>query len=76
MELGDEAMNNEYLSPNEIVELHQIIELKTTSMTLSKLMEGVVFDQELKALLEKDVQQSITAIKEIDNIMAKAQALK
>jgi similar to spore coat protein len=35
-------------------------------------MEGVVFDQDLKALLEKDVQQSITSINELQSLLEKA----
>jgi similar to spore coat protein len=31
----------------------------------SKLMQGICFDNDLKALMEKDVQQSIVAINEL-----------
>lgn len=44
-------------------------------MTTSKMMEGVVFNQELKALLEKDVKQSIAAIDKLQNLLRKAPTL-
>jgi len=37
-------------------------------MTKSKMMQGLVFDQELKALMEKDVQQSIKAVTDLRNL--------
>lgn len=40
------------------------------------MMEGVVFDQDLKALLEKDVQQSITAISNLQNLLKKAPKIR
>jgi similar to spore coat protein len=39
------------------------------------MMEGVVFDQDLKALLEKDAQQSIQDIKTLQDLYAKAPKL-
>ena len=48
-------MEQQYLAPNETMQVHEMLNLKTICMTTSKMMEGVVFDQELKSLLEKDV---------------------
>lgn len=64
------------LAPHETMQIHEILNFKTVCMTTSKLMEGVVFDQELKALLEKDVQQSITDIKALQGLYAKAPKLR
>lgn len=58
---------------HETMELHELLNFKTVCMTKSKMMEGVVFDQELKALLEKDVQQSIKAITELQTLLTQAQ---
>lgn len=41
-------MGQENLAPHEIMQLHEMLNFKTICMTASKLMEGVVFDQELK----------------------------
>ncbi|MCT8975048.1 spore coat protein [Clostridium sp. CX1] len=69
-------MENGNLAPNETMQVHEMLNLKTVCMTTSKMMEGVVFDQELKGLLEKDVQQSITAIKDLQNLLEKAPKLR
>jgi similar to spore coat protein len=58
---------------HETMEMHELLNLKTVSMTKSKLMQGVVFDQELKALLEKDVQQSVQAVTVLQNLLARTQ---
>lgn len=65
-------MDQEYLGLNETMQVHEILNFKTICMTTSKMMEGVVFDQELKGLLEKDVQQSIIRIGELQNLLKKA----
>jgi similar to spore coat protein len=51
------------LSTHESMEVHEMLNFKTVCATKSKLMQGLVFDQELKSLLQKDVEQSINAIK-------------
>ncbi|MES9740250.1 spore coat protein, partial [Peribacillus frigoritolerans] len=38
----------------------------------SKLMQGICFDNDLKALMEKDVQQSIAAINELKGFYKEA----
>ncbi|MFD4931220.1 spore coat protein [Peribacillus butanolivorans] len=58
-------MENESLAFHETMETHEIINFKTISLMRSKLMQGICFDNDLKALMEKDVQQSITAINEL-----------
>lgn len=65
-------MEQKYLGLNETMQVHEILNLKTICMTTAKMMEGVVFDQELKALLEKDVQQSIVAIRGLQDLLKKA----
>lgn len=47
------------LANHETFDLHEMINFKSTCIIKSKLMSGVVFDQELKGLMEKDVQQSM-----------------
>lgn len=69
-------MEHQNLAPQETMQVHEMMNFKTVCMTTSKLMEGVVFDQELKALLEKDVQQSITDIKALQGLYAKAPRLR
>lgn len=53
------------LGPHETMEVHEVLNFKTICMSKSKMMQGLVFDQELKALMEKDVQQSMKAVREL-----------
>ncbi|MBL4933661.1 spore coat protein [Clostridium paridis] len=64
------------LAPNETMQVHEMLNFKTVCMTTSKLMEGVVFDQDLKKLLEKDVRQSMTAITDLQNLLSKAPTIR
>jgi len=58
-------MEQEGLAFHETMEAHEIINLKTVSLLKSKLMMGICFDNDLKQLMEKDVQQSIAALTEL-----------
>jgi similar to spore coat protein len=58
-------MNNETLALHETMETHEILNFKTVCLLRSKLMQGICFDNELKALMEKDVKQSIDDINEL-----------
>lgn len=69
-------MVQDHLAANEMMQVHEMLNLKTIHMTTSKLMEGVVFDQDLKALLEKSVQQSIRSIKELQSLYPKAPQIR
>lgn len=46
------------LAAHESIDLHEIVNFKTLCLAKSKLMQGLVFDQELKALMQKDVMQT------------------
>ncbi|NHN34926.1 spore gernimation protein GerQ [Paenibacillus agricola] len=65
-------MNQQGLAPHESMELHEALNFKTLCLAKSKLMQGLVFDQDLKALMQKDVEQSIQAIGELQAIYARA----
>ncbi|MBT2679540.1 spore coat protein [Bacillus sp. ISL-35] len=58
-------MEKDTLAFHETMEAHEILNYKTISVLKSKLMQGLCFDNDLKALMEKDVQQSIAAIDEL-----------
>ena len=58
----------EKLAPHESLDLHEAINFKTLCLAKSKLMQGLVFDQDLKALMQKDVEQSIKALSELQAI--------
>jgi len=61
------------LTLHESMEIHELLNFKTVVMVKSKLIQGIVFDKELKALLEKDVQQSINAVTQLQNLEIKKQ---
>ncbi len=58
-------MERESLALHETMETHEMLNFKTVCLLRSKLMQGLCFDNELKALMEKDVQQSIRDINEL-----------
>ncbi|MRN55007.1 spore gernimation protein GerQ [Paenibacillus monticola] len=60
------------LTAHESLEIHEAINFKTLCLAKSKLMQGLVFDQELKDLMQKDVEQSSQAIAELQAVYAKA----
>jgi similar to spore coat protein len=55
-------MEQRILPLHEVMELHELLNFKTISMVKSKMLSGLVFDRDLKTLLEKDVQQSMTEV--------------
>jgi similar to spore coat protein len=69
-------MVQENLALHETMETHEILNFKTVCLLRSKLMQGICFDNELKALMEKDVQQSIKDIKELLSLYKQSQLLK
>lgn len=68
-------MEYKTITPNETMQVHELLNLKTVCMTTSKLMEGIVFDQDLKALLEKDAQQTTREIADLQSLIKKAPVL-
>lgn len=65
-------MNPQTLAPHESLELHEMLNFKTLCLAKSKLMQGLVFDQELRALMQKDVEQSLRAISKLQDVYSKA----
>jgi similar to spore coat protein len=53
------------LALHETMETHELLNFKTVCLLRSKLMQGLCFDNDLKALMEKDVQQSIKDVNEL-----------
>lgn len=69
-------MKIENLALHETLETHEILNFKTVCLLRSKLMQGICFDNELKKLMEKDVQQSIQDINELVVYYKKSQLLQ
>lgn len=58
-------MEKKSLAYHETMETHEVLNLNTVCLLKSKLMQGLCFDNDLKALMEINVQQSIAAINEL-----------
>ncbi|MEH7120155.1 spore coat protein [Neobacillus vireti] len=69
-------MEKESLALHETMETHEILNFKTVCLLKSKLMQGICFDNELKVLMEKDVQQSIQDINELIHFYKGSQLLQ
>lgn len=61
-------MEQQPLAPHESLEIHELLNFKTICLATAKLMQGIVFDQDLKALMQKDVEQSLRAIQELQGL--------
>ncbi|MBB6692745.1 spore gernimation protein GerQ [Cohnella xylanilytica] len=61
------------LAAHESLEIHEAINFKTLCLAKSKLMQGLVFDQELKDLMQKDVRQYMQAIADLQALYGKAE---
>ena len=68
-------MDKVSLALHETLETHEILNFKTVCLLRSKLLQGICFDNELKALMEKDVQQSIKDINELIGYYKQSQIL-
>jgi similar to spore coat protein len=73
---GGAGMEKETLALHETLEAHEILNFKTVCLLRSKLMQGICFDNELKRLMEKDVQQSIMDVNELLNFYKNTQLLQ
>jgi similar to spore coat protein len=65
-------LNLTSLAAHESLDIHELLNFKTLCLAKSKMMQGLVFDQDLKALMQKDVEQSIRAIADLQALYANA----
>jgi similar to spore coat protein len=73
---GGASMEMNGLALHETMETHEILNFKTVCLLNSKLMQGICFDNDLKRLMEKDVQQSIKDINELLGFYKQSQLLQ
>lgn len=57
------------LAPHETMELHELLNLKTTSAAKAKAMDGLLTDRDLKALVQEDLQHSLYAIERLEEFL-------
>lgn len=65
-------MRQPELAMHESMELHELLNFKTVCLAKSKMMQGLVFDQDLRALMQKDVEQSLQDIGELQSLYSQA----
>jgi similar to spore coat protein len=65
-------MNEQGIAPNETMQLHEILTFKNTCLTKSLTMSPLVSDDELKAILQQDVDTSQKHIEELRNLIEKS----
>ncbi|MFJ6413101.1 spore coat protein [Terribacillus saccharophilus] len=68
--------DNQQLAPHETMEVHELLNFKTTAVMKAKFLQGVVFDQKIKQLMEKDVETSVRQIRELEELYSKSQLVK
>lgn len=62
------------LALHETLELHELLNFKAVCITKSQTMQRLVTDEDIKALMQKDVEQSRKAIDEMQSILASAKS--
>ncbi|OOE12587.1 spore gernimation protein GerQ [Fictibacillus arsenicus] len=65
-------MDPQKLAAHESLDLHEAINFKTLCIAKSKLMQGLVFDDDLRNLMKKDVEQSIQDLTELQSLYERA----
>ena len=61
-------MSEQDLALHETMEIHELLNFKTICMTKSKMFQGLVMDKDLKSLMQKDVEQSMKAINDLQTL--------
>ncbi len=62
-------MNNNRIAAHESFELHELITFKNVCATKSSVMAGLVKDEELKALLNQELNTSQEHIRELQDLI-------
>ncbi|GEN45465.1 spore coat protein [Alkalibacillus haloalkaliphilus] len=61
-------MGKEDLAHHETLDAHELLNMKTIGLLKSKMMQGVVFDEDLRALMKKNVEASVKDVKELKRL--------
>ncbi|MBW5446311.1 spore coat protein [Cohnella sp. CFH 77786] len=59
------------MAAHETMEVHEMLNFKTLCLAQSKLMQGLVFDRDLKRLMQKDVEMTMKHIGQLQGLYAK-----
>jgi similar to spore coat protein len=61
------------LAPHETMEIHEMLNFKTLCLAQSKMMQGLVFDRDLKHLMQKDVDLTMKHVTQLQGLYQKIQ---
>ncbi len=64
-------MTQQTLAVHETLELREMLTFKNVCLTKAKTMQGLVSDDELRTLLQADVQKTVKNIQELQGLLAK-----
>lgn len=53
---------------HETMDVHELLNVKTIGLLKSKLIQGVVFDDDLRKLLQKNVDMTVVDIKQLQRM--------
>lgn len=67
-------MEKDSLAFHETMDTHELLNLKTVGLLKAKLMQGIVFDQDLRKLMQKNVETTIKDIKELKRLYPRKSA--
>lgn len=62
-------MNQQGFAPNENIQLHELLTFKNLCLTKSFTMSPLVSDDELKTILQQDINKTQQHIKELKGLM-------
>ena len=62
-------MNTHYLAPHETYELHELLTFKNVCLTKSATMSGLIQDQELRGILDRDVNTTKSQIQRLQQFI-------
>lgn len=55
-----------------MMEVHELLNVKTICAAKAKAVDGLVTDKDLKALMQQDLQQSLQAMKDLQALLSTA----
>jgi len=64
-------VNRDTLAPHEALQLLEIYSIKNVCLTKSKTMQALAQDEELKTILQNDVNNAAKNIRELQGLLAK-----
>lgn len=63
-------MDQQTITPNETMQLHELLNLKNLCLTKSITMSILISDDELKSILQNDISKSKQHIKDLSELMS------